>query len=210
MIYYNSTKRYKHSHEIAAQQHSFSVPDYGTTAPVHQRITSCEAFLRRLLPACSCPWHRRSRARTTTCDSDVVTMSAPWPTWPRSASRPGRASQAGGHRLLPGLPDQRRAVPRADPSGRRPGRAALLRRIARAERGQIRHRLAAWAHDHPAHEDEPALDGFLRWAAATFPCPPPPRHTALTGRAAEHAKDHRHAPEIRHPAACRPRPCGLR
>ena len=31
---------------------------------------------------------------------------------------------------------------------------------------------AAWAHDHPAHQNEPALDGFLRWAAATFPCPP--------------------------------------
>jgi hypothetical protein len=32
---------------------------------------------------------------------------------------------------------------------------------------------AAWAHDHPAYQGEPALDGFLRWAEATFPCPPP-------------------------------------
>src|SRR4051812_27124382 len=31
---------------------------------------------------------------------------------------------------------------------------------------------AAWAHDHPAYQGEPALDGFLRWAEATFPCPP--------------------------------------
>src|SRR4051794_5281564 len=33
--------------------------------------------------------------------------------------------------------------------------------------------LAAWAHDHPAYQGEPALDGFLRWAEAAFPCPPP-------------------------------------
>ena len=32
---------------------------------------------------------------------------------------------------------------------------------------------AAWAQDHPAHRGEPALDGFLRWTEATFPCPPP-------------------------------------
>ena len=31
---------------------------------------------------------------------------------------------------------------------------------------------AAWTQDHPAHRGEPALDGFLRWAAASFPCPP--------------------------------------
>ena len=69
---------------------------------------------------------------------------------------------------------------------------------------------AAWAQDHPAHRGEPALDGFLRWTEATFPARPPLRHTALTGWPAEHAKDYRHAPEIRHPAACRPRPCGMR
>ena len=31
---------------------------------------------------------------------------------------------------------------------------------------------AAWAQAHPEHHHEPALDGFLRWAEATFPCPP--------------------------------------
>jgi hypothetical protein len=32
---------------------------------------------------------------------------------------------------------------------------------------------AAWTEAHPAHQAEPALDGFLRWAQATFPCPRP-------------------------------------
>ena len=32
---------------------------------------------------------------------------------------------------------------------------------------------AEWANDHPTHLGEPALDGFLRWAETTFPCPPP-------------------------------------
>lgn len=33
---------------------------------------------------------------------------------------------------------------------------------------------AAWARQNPAHAREPALDGLLRWAQASFPCPPPP------------------------------------
>jgi hypothetical protein len=42
---------------------------------------------------------------------------------------------------------------------------------------------AAWAHAHPVHHNEPALDGLLRWAEATFPCPPPaaaPRASRMT------------------------------
>jgi hypothetical protein len=31
---------------------------------------------------------------------------------------------------------------------------------------------AAWIRANPAHSGEPALDGLLRWAQATFPCPP--------------------------------------
>jgi hypothetical protein len=31
---------------------------------------------------------------------------------------------------------------------------------------------AAWVRANPAHSSEPALDGLLRWAQATFPCPP--------------------------------------
>lgn len=30
---------------------------------------------------------------------------------------------------------------------------------------------AAWARDNPARGNEPALDGLLRWAQASFPCP---------------------------------------
>ena len=30
---------------------------------------------------------------------------------------------------------------------------------------------ATWTEANPAHRTEPALDGFLRWAQATFPCP---------------------------------------
>jgi hypothetical protein len=42
---------------------------------------------------------------------------------------------------------------------------------------------AAWAQAHPVHHAEPALDGFLRWAEATFPCPPSdaaPRASRMT------------------------------
>jgi hypothetical protein len=31
---------------------------------------------------------------------------------------------------------------------------------------------AAWIRANPARASEPALDGFLRWAQARFPCPP--------------------------------------
>lgn len=31
---------------------------------------------------------------------------------------------------------------------------------------------AAWARANPRHAREPALDGFLRWAQATYPCRP--------------------------------------
>ena len=30
---------------------------------------------------------------------------------------------------------------------------------------------SAWMRANPAHTSEPALDGFLRWAQATYPCP---------------------------------------
>jgi hypothetical protein len=30
---------------------------------------------------------------------------------------------------------------------------------------------ATWTEAHPVHQAEPALDGFLRWAQASFPCP---------------------------------------
>lgn len=30
---------------------------------------------------------------------------------------------------------------------------------------------AAWAAQHPEHASEPALDGLLRYAQATYPCP---------------------------------------
>jgi Rap1a immunity proteins len=31
---------------------------------------------------------------------------------------------------------------------------------------------AAWARQNPTHAREPALDGLLRWAQASYPCPP--------------------------------------
>ena len=31
---------------------------------------------------------------------------------------------------------------------------------------------AAWARENPQYGGEPALDGLLRWAQASFPCPP--------------------------------------
>lgn len=36
---------------------------------------------------------------------------------------------------------------------------------------------ARWARENPGYAHEPALDGMLRWAQASFPCPPatPPR-----------------------------------
>ncbi len=34
---------------------------------------------------------------------------------------------------------------------------------------------ARWAHDNPAHAEEPALDGLLRWQQASFPCAPQDR-----------------------------------
>jgi hypothetical protein len=37
---------------------------------------------------------------------------------------------------------------------------------------------AAWSDAHPMHHAEPALDGFLRWAEASFPCPRPAHHRA--------------------------------
>jgi hypothetical protein len=33
---------------------------------------------------------------------------------------------------------------------------------------------AAWARGNPQYGNEPALDGLLRWAQATFPCPASP------------------------------------
>jgi Rap1a immunity proteins len=38
---------------------------------------------------------------------------------------------------------------------------------------------AAWSRENPRYGSEPALDGLLRWAQASFPCPaaPSPRRT---------------------------------
>lgn len=36
----------------------------------------------------------------------------------------------------------------------------------------------AWAAAHPQHASELAVDGLLRWAAATYPCPTPPARGA--------------------------------
>lgn len=33
----------------------------------------------------------------------------------------------------------------------------------------------AWAASHPQHAGEAAVDGLMRYAAATWPCPPAPR-----------------------------------
>jgi len=33
---------------------------------------------------------------------------------------------------------------------------------------------ARWARENPSHANEPALDGMLRWAQASFPCPTQP------------------------------------
>ena len=32
---------------------------------------------------------------------------------------------------------------------------------------------AAWTRQNPQHNAEPAIDGLLRWAQATYPCPQP-------------------------------------
>lgn len=34
--------------------------------------------------------------------------------------------------------------------------------------------LARWARENPSYANEPALDGMLRWAQASFPCTPEP------------------------------------
>ena len=41
---------------------------------------------------------------------------------------------------------------------------------------------AAWARENTQYGSEPALDGLLRWAQATFPCPasPPSRSSRRT------------------------------
>ncbi len=42
---------------------------------------------------------------------------------------------------------------------------------------------AQWARATPRFADDPALDGFLRWAQARYPCPP-----AQAGRAARQSR----------------------
>jgi len=37
---------------------------------------------------------------------------------------------------------------------------------------------AAWAQANPQYAGERAVDGLMRWAAATYPCPMVPRSTA--------------------------------
>ena len=43
---------------------------------------------------------------------------------------------------------------------------------------------AAWVRANPARNGEPALDALLRWAGATFPCPP----AAASSRAKQPAR----------------------
>ena len=43
---------------------------------------------------------------------------------------------------------------------------------------------AAWMRANPAHAIEPALDGLLRWAQATYPCPPAATTTTRPARPA--------------------------
>jgi hypothetical protein len=38
---------------------------------------------------------------------------------------------------------------------------------------------AQWARATPRFAEEPALDGFLRWAQARYPCPPAPAGRAM-------------------------------
>jgi hypothetical protein len=42
---------------------------------------------------------------------------------------------------------------------------------------------AAWSRQNPSFSSEPALDGLLRWAQATLPCPPAAK-TAKTSKPA--------------------------
>ena len=44
---------------------------------------------------------------------------------------------------------------------------------------------AAWARQNPQHNSEPAVEGLLRWAGTTYPCPTstPPRRPARSGAA---------------------------
>ncbi len=44
---------------------------------------------------------------------------------------------------------------------------------------------ARWTRENPQHAGEPALDGVLRWAEASFPCPAAP---AASRRAARPAR----------------------
>lgn len=39
---------------------------------------------------------------------------------------------------------------------------------------------AAWTRANPQHGTEPALDGLLRWAQASFPCPAAPMRPSTT------------------------------
>lgn len=39
---------------------------------------------------------------------------------------------------------------------------------------------ARWARENPSYGNEPALDGMLRWAQASFPCPPVSRAPRTT------------------------------
>jgi hypothetical protein len=55
------------------------------------------------------------------------------------------------------------------PPGRRPLYCVPVPGPTIAESGIA---FAAWARANPAYSREPALDGLLRWAQATFPCPP--------------------------------------
>jgi hypothetical protein len=41
---------------------------------------------------------------------------------------------------------------------------------------------AQWARATPRYAEEPALDGFLRWAQARHPCPPAPAGRAIRQR----------------------------
>jgi Rap1a immunity proteins len=58
----------------------------------------------------------------------------------------------------------------------RPLFCASERRATIAESGVA---FATWARQTPQYANEPALDGFLRWAQARFPCPPAARGAGM-------------------------------
>jgi hypothetical protein len=47
---------------------------------------------------------------------------------------------------------------------------------------QVAGAFAGWVRANPQHEAEPAVDGLMRFAQATYPCPPQPAAATRRGR----------------------------